>query len=264
MATPIDLTGKRALVTGASRGIGNEIARTLAGAGAHVICVARSADTLDDAVAAIRGAGGSAEPIVADLSDRQAVLDLAAQVDVVDILVNNAGTGDKFVPLTVADDEHWQHTFEVDFFAPMVLTRELGREMASHGGGSIVNISSVAGQWAQPLMGAYNCAKAALEALTRTTALELGESGVRANAVSPGVILTELSQEFLQGPALQFFESQTAMGRLGTVADVAQLVAFLASDASAYLTGQTIALDGGTLAGNKPLAGALAAMQAAE
>jgi NAD(P)-dependent dehydrogenase (short-subunit alcohol dehydrogenase family) len=261
MTPVIDLTGKRALVTGASRGIGKQIARTLARCGAHIACVARSEHALADLVAVIHEAGGSAEAICADLSNRHAVLDLATQAGAIDVLVNNAGTGDKFVPLTVADDEHWQLTFEVDFFAPMLLTRELGREMASRGGGSIVNVSSVAGQWAQPLMGAYNCAKAALESLTRTAALELGEAGVRANAVSPGVILTELSQDFLQGPALEFFESQTAMGRLGTVDDVAGVVAFLASDASAYLTGQTIVLDGGTRAGNKPLAAALAAMQ---
>jgi NAD(P)-dependent dehydrogenase (short-subunit alcohol dehydrogenase family) len=255
MTPAIDLTGKRALVTGASRGIGKQIARTLADCGAHVLCVARGEHGLADIVAAIHEAGGSAEAISADLSDRQAVLELAAQAGAIDVLVNNAGTGDKFVPLTVADDEHWQQTFEVDFFAPMLLTR---------GGGSIINVSSVAGQWAQPLMGAYNCAKAALESLTRTAALELGEAGVRANAVSPGVILTELSQDFLQGPALEFFESQTAIGRLGTVEDVAGVVAFLASDLSAYLTGQTIVLDGGTRAGNKPLAAALAAMQSAQ
>jgi len=166
---------------------------------AYVACAARGEHALADVVAAIHEAGGSAEAICADLSNRRAVLDLAAQAGAIDVLVNNAGTGDKFVPLTVTDDEHWRQTFEVDFFAPMLLTRELGREMASRGGGSIVNVSSVAGQWAQPLMGAYNCAKAALESLTRTAAVELGEAGVRANAVSPGVILTELSQDFLQG-----------------------------------------------------------------
>jgi NAD(P)-dependent dehydrogenase (short-subunit alcohol dehydrogenase family) len=262
MTASHDLNGKRALVTGATRGIGRKIASALAEGGAHVICTARGADALADTVAEITAAGGSAQSIAADLSDREAVIALAAQAGAVDVLVNNAGTGDKFVPLTMPDDEHWQHTFAVDFFAPMLLTRELGREMAARGGGSIINVSSMAGQWAQPLMGAYNCAKAALEALTRTTALELGEFGVRANTVAPGVILTELSQEFLQGPALQFFESQTPLGRLGTVDDVAQVVVFLACDASAYLTGATIVLDGGTLAGNRPLAAALAAMQA--
>ena len=261
MSSANDLTDKRALVTGATRGIGRAIATTLADAGAHVMCTARGADALADTVKAIRACGGTAQALTADLADRHAVLALAADAGPVDILVNNAGTGDKFVPLTTPDDEHWQHTFEVDFFAPMLLTRELGRGMAERGGGSIVNISSLAGRFAQPLMGAYNCAKAALESLTRTTALELGQFGVRANTVAPGVILTELSEEFLQGPALQFFESQTSLGRLGTVDEVARVVAFLASDASAYLTGHTIALDGGMLAGTRPLATALAGLQ---
>jgi NAD(P)-dependent dehydrogenase (short-subunit alcohol dehydrogenase family) len=261
MSTAHDLTDKRALVTGATRGIGRAIATTLADAGAHVICTARTADALADTVKAIRARGGTAQALTADLADRDAVLALAAAAGPVDVLVNNAGTGDKFVPLTTPDDEHWQHTFDVDFFAPMLLTRELGRGMAERGRGSIVNISSLAGRFAQPLMGAYNCAKAALESLTRTTALELGQFGVRANTVAPGVILTELSEEFLQGPALQFFESLTPLGRLGTVDEVARVVAFLASDASAYLTGHTIALDGGMLAGNRPLAAALSAVQ---
>jgi NAD(P)-dependent dehydrogenase (short-subunit alcohol dehydrogenase family) len=263
MSVNTDLAGKRALVTGATRGIGKQVARTLARRGAHVTCVARTEQALVETVAMIEADGGAAELRVADLSDRAAVIGLAQAAGPIDVLVNNAGTGDKYVPITEPDDGHWQQVFEVDFFAPMVLTRELGSGMAARGGGSIINISSVAGQWAQPLMGAYNCAKAALESLTRVTALELGGAGVRANTVAPGVILTELSVGFLQGPALQFFESQTPLGRLGTVTDVAEVVAFLASDSSAYLSGQTIALDGGTLAGNKPLAAALAALQPA-
>jgi NAD(P)-dependent dehydrogenase (short-subunit alcohol dehydrogenase family) len=261
MADVHDLSGKTALVTGATRGIGKQVAATLARRGAHVICTARSEEALTETVSAIKASGGSGTACVADLSDEAAVRGLALRAGAVDVLVNNAGTGDKYVPITVADDAHWRQVFDVDFFAPMILTRELGRGMAERGGGSIVNISSIAGQWAQPLMGAYDCAKAALESLTRITALELGEAGVRANTVAPGVVLTELSIAFLQGPALQFFESQTPLGRLGTVDDVAEVVAFLASDAAAYISGQTIAVDGGTLAGNRPLAAALKALQ---
>jgi NAD(P)-dependent dehydrogenase (short-subunit alcohol dehydrogenase family) len=260
MTDPFGLENKTALVTGASRGIGACIATTLAGRGAHVLCAGRDNEALGRVVDAIHHAGGTAQPLTADLSNRAAVVELAAAAGAVDVLVNNAGTGDKYVPLTVADDDHWTSTFDVDFFAPMVLTREIGRGMAERGRGSIINISSIAGQWAMPLMGAYSCAKAALESLTRMAALELGACGVRCNSIAPGVIITELSASFLTGPVLEFFESQTPLGRLGNVDEVANVASFLASDASSYLNGQTITLDGGTLAGNTPLGAALAAL----
>jgi NAD(P)-dependent dehydrogenase (short-subunit alcohol dehydrogenase family) len=261
MTDPFDLLNRTALVTGASRGIGARIARTLAGRHAHVLCAGRDTEALDRVVDAIHQAGGTAKSLTADLSNRAAVVELAEEAGAVDILVNNAGTGDKYIPITVADDAHWTTTFDVNFFAPLILTREIGRGMAERGRGSIVNISSIAGQWAMPLMGAYTCAKAALESLTRMTALELGARGVRCNTIAPGVILTELSASFLTGPVLDFFQSQTPLGRLGTVDEVANVALFLASDAASYLNGQTITLDGGTLAGNNPLSAALAALE---
>jgi NAD(P)-dependent dehydrogenase (short-subunit alcohol dehydrogenase family) len=261
MTDPFGLQNRTALVTGASRGIGARIATTLAGRSAHVLCAGRDTEALDRVVDAIHHAGGNAKPLTADLSNRAAVVELAAEAGAVDVLVNNAGTGDKYVPITVVDDDHWTSTFDVNFFAPMVLTREIGRGMAERGHGSIINISSIAGQWAMPLMGAYSCAKAALESLTRMTALELGACGVRCNTIAPGVIITELSASFLTGPVLEFFQSQTPLGRLGNVDEVANVALFLASDASSYLNGQTITLDGGTLAGNTPLGAALAALK---
>lgn len=252
----IDLAGKTALVTGASKGIGAAVARTLAGCGAEVVCVARGKEGLDAVVAEI---GGRAVPC--DLTDRAAVMDLAAQVGDVDILVNNAGGGDQYLHITQADDDYWDRTFAVDFFAPLILTRELGRGMAARGSGAIVNMSSIAGQVAMPLFGAYNCAKAALEALTRTTALDLGPAEVRCNAIAPGVILTEQSAQVLPEPARQFFAGQAPLNRLGLVEEVAGVTAFLCSDAAAYITGQVITVDGGTVSGNAMLAAALAAMQ---
>lgn len=260
MTDPLDLQDRTALVTGAGRGIGACIAKTLASRGAHVLCAGRDTEALDRVVDAIHHAGGNAKPLTADLSNRVAVVGLAAEAGAVDILVNNAGTGDKYVPLTVADDAHWTTTFDVNFFAPMILTREIGRGMAQRGRGSILNTSSIAGQWAMPLMGAYTCAKAALDSLTRMTALELGAHGVRCNTIAPGVILTELSESLLAGPVLEFFQSQTPLGRLGNVEEVANVALFLASDASSYINGQTITLDGGTLAGNNPLSAALGAL----
>jgi NAD(P)-dependent dehydrogenase (short-subunit alcohol dehydrogenase family) len=122
-------------------------------------------------------------------------------------------------------------------------------------------MSSIAGQVAMPMFGAYNCAKAALEALTRTTALDLGPAGVRCNAIAPGVILTEQSAAVLPEAARQFFAGQASMNRLGTVEEVAGVTAFLCSDAAAYINGQVITVDGGTVSGNAMLAAALAAMQ---
>jgi NAD(P)-dependent dehydrogenase (short-subunit alcohol dehydrogenase family) len=257
----IDLTGKTALVTGASKGIGAAVARTLAECGAEVIGVARGKEGLDAMVSDIGAAGGTASAIACDLTDRTAVVDLAAQVGDVDILVHNAGGGDQYLLITQADDQYWDRTFAVDFFAPLILTRELGRGMAARGVGAIVNMSSIAGSVAMPMFGAYNCAKAALEALTRTTALDLGPAGVRCNAVAPGVILTPQSVEVVPEAARQFFAGQAPMNRLGTVEEVAAVTAFLCSDAAAYLTGQVITVDGGTVSGNAMLAAALAAMQ---
>jgi NAD(P)-dependent dehydrogenase (short-subunit alcohol dehydrogenase family) len=257
----IDLTGRTALVTGASKGIGEAVARTLAGCGATVLCVARGKEGLDAVVAEIRVRGGEASALPCDLSDRGAVLDLAGRAGDVDILVNNAGVGDQFLPITQADDEYWDRTFAVDFFAPLVLTRELGRGMAARGGGAIVNMSSIAGQVAMPMFGPYNCAKAALEALTRTTALDLGPAGVRCNAIAPGVILTEQTARVVPEAARQFFAGQASMNRLGTVEEVAGVTAFLVSDAAGYINGQVITVDGGTVSGNAGLATALAAMQ---
>ena len=258
----MSLSGRTALVTGASRGIGAATARALAAAGAEVIAVARGRDGLEATVQAILAAGGAARAMNCDLSDPPAVEELAAAVGPVDVLVNNAGGGDKYVHITEADDDYWHRIFQIDFFAPLVLTRELGRGMAQRGHGAIVNMSSIAGSVAMPMFGAYNCAKAALESLTRTTALDLGPAGVRCNAVAPGVILTEQAEQVLPEPARAFFAGQAPLGRLGTVEDVAAVVAFLASDAAAYINGETITIDGGTTTSNAMLATALAAMQA--
>lgn len=254
----IDLAGKTALITGASRGIGAAVAEMLASAGAEIIAVARDTQALDAIVQRIQDHGGDAHAIGSDLADPAAVRELASRVGAVDVLVNNAGGGDKYVHITEPDDEYWHRTFQIDFFAPLVLTRELGRGMAQRGSGAIVNMSSIAGHVAMPLFGAYNCAKAALESLTRTTALDLGSAGVRCNAVAPGVVLTEQAEHVLSDAARAFFAGQAPINRLGTVEEIATVVTFLASDAAAYINGQTITVDGGTTTSNAMLASALA------
>jgi NAD(P)-dependent dehydrogenase (short-subunit alcohol dehydrogenase family) len=255
-----ELAGRRALVTGASRGIGREIALTLASAGAEVILVSRTQAALELVAREIRAAGGSAIIEACDIADRPQLLGVVARAGVVDILVNNAAPDEKFVPIVEPDDEHWDKTFAVNFTAPLLLIRELGRSMVANGGGSIINISSVVAQDPAPMMGAYVCSKSALEALTRLTAIELGGSGVRANAIAPGIVETALTQALLSdGPTWQALKAAIPLGRAGLVQEVAEAVLFLASHRSSFLSGQIIALDGGTSAGQHAL---LAGMQA--
>ena len=208
-----ELSGKRALVTGASRGIGREIAVTLAAAGAEVILVSRTLETLESVADEIRAAGGVATSRACDLNSHAAVLELTTQVDDIDVLVNNAAPEEHYLPLTDPDDEHWQRTFAVNFTAPLLLIRELGRRMASAGTGSIINISSIVARDPAPLMGAYVCSKAALESLTRLTALELGGYGVRRNAIAPGIVATDLTAALLSdGPTWQALKMGIPLG----------------------------------------------------
>jgi 3-oxoacyl-[acyl-carrier protein] reductase len=255
-----ELAGKRALVTGASRGIGREIALKLAGAGAEVILVSRTRATLDAVAGEIRSGGGTAIVEPCDIADRSQLLGVVARAGTIDVLVNNAAPDEKFVPIVQPDDEHWEKTFAVNFTAPLLLTRELGQIMAANGSGSIINISSIIAQDPAPMLGAYVCSKSALEALTRLTAMELGGSGVRANAIAPGIVQTDLTQALLSdGPTWQTLKMAIPLGRAGLVDEIAETALFLASDRSSFLSGQIIALDGGASAGQHAL---LAGMQA--
>jgi NAD(P)-dependent dehydrogenase (short-subunit alcohol dehydrogenase family) len=255
-----ELSGRRALVTGASRGIGREIALTLAAAGAELILVSRTIDALELVADEIRGAGGVATCHACDLGTHDAVIELTTKVDGVDVLVNNAAPEEHYLPITEPDDAHWERTFAVNFTAPMLLTRELGRRMASAGAGSIINVSTIVAQDPAPLMGAYVCSKAALESLTRLTAVELGGHGVRANAIAPGIVATDLTAALLaDGPSWQALKMAIPLGRAGETTDVAALALFLAGPRSAFLSGQVIALDGGASAGQHALLAAMTA-----
>lgn len=258
-----ELSGKRALVTGASRGIGREIALTLAAAGAEVILVSRSSDALEVVAGEVSAAGGVARALACDLGSRDAVIELTTKVGAVDVLVNNAAPEEHYLPITEADDAHWERTFAVNFTAPLLLTRELGRAMASAGAGVIINISTIVARDPAPLMGAYVCSKAALESLTRLTAVELGGHGVRCNAIAPGIVATDLTAALLSdGPSWQALKMAIPLGRAGEVSDVAQLALFLAGPRSSFLSGQIIALDGGATAGQHTLLAAMSAEHA--
>lgn len=242
------LTGKTAIVSGGSDGIGRAIAHKLAAEGAHVVICARNAEKLDAAVKAISAEGGSCESKILDVSDTQAyaqmITDIAKDKGL-DILVNNAahvGMG------MIADTEldGFQQNFRINMDAPYMGTRAAMMAMSGKGG-SIINISSVNGDRAMQGMSGYGASKAALTHFTRNAAMEGARQGIRVNAVTPGPIMTPATRGwFDHDPAAgAAIANANPMGRIGTPEEVANVVHFLASDASSYVTGANIPVDGG-------------------
>jgi NAD(P)-dependent dehydrogenase (short-subunit alcohol dehydrogenase family) len=242
----MDLEGKTALVTGATSGIGREIAKRLAAEGAAVIVTGRDAERGGETVAEIETDGGSARFVEADLGDFEAIARLAAAVGEVDVLVNNAGVF-AFAPTAEQERETFQQMFDVNVRAPYFLTAALAPGMAARGGGSIVNISTMAASVGLPGASAYGATKAALEALTRSWAAEFAAQGIRVNTVAPGPTRTE-GVSGMGEEEVAFVSGVTALKRLADPHEIAELVAFLASPRSSYVTGATMAADGGATA----------------
>lgn len=245
-----DFAGKTALVTGSTSGIGRAIANQLAARGAHVIVSGRDADRGAEAVAAIRTAGGRADFIAADLATVEGAQELAKSAAAlggghVDVLVNNAGGG-FFGPTTDVRPADFDSQYAINVRSPFFLVADLAPRMAAHGGGSIVNISTMVGTYGQAGMALYGSAKAAINLLTKSWAAEFGPAGVRVNAVSPGPTLTEGT--IPMGQALDDLASASPLGRVASPDEIAQSVAFLASDAATHVTGVVLPVDGGRLA----------------
>lgn len=243
---PFSLEGRTALVTGGSRGIGAGIARALDAAGARVAIAGRHRVALDDVAAAL-----SRDPVVleADLADADAATALADRaVDALgslDILVNNAGIGRR-LPTEQLDAATIDALHAVNVRAPLLLIARLVPVMKAAGGGAIVNLSSVSGVVGTPNRAAYAATKGALDAATRSLAVELGPHGIRVNSVAPGVVDTQMWARNKAVPGVvEGVEAQTALRRWSQPADVADVVVFLASDAARFVTGETIAADGG-------------------
>ncbi len=246
-ASLFDLGGKVAIVTGAGRGIGRAIATALAGFGARVVLSGRTQSTLDDTAAAI---GDAALVQVADVTREPDVLELRdaalARCGRIDVLVNNAGINPVWRTVEKTTLADWQSIIEVNLTGTFLCCKHIGTAMAGRGGGSIINISSVAGHVGLIRSAPYCASKGGIEMLTKALALEWAQRGVRVNCLAPGYIDTDLTSALLHHPTLSKpFLDHTPMGRFGETKDIAGAAVFLAADASSYMTGQSLLVDGG-------------------
>ncbi len=248
-----DLTGRKAFVTGASRGIGRVIAVALAGAGADVAIAARSEAGLAATATEITALGRKAFVLPLDVTrqpDVNAAVDEAIRLlGHVDIVVNNAGGASFAVPFLQMRMSGWEKVLRLNLDATIYVCQAVGEHMRSRGTGSVINISSVAGLAAAPGLIPYGAAKAAVISVTRTLAVEWGASGVRVNALCPGWTATDLNRHLWDTPdGGRATIATVPMGRWGRPEEMAGPAVFLASDASSYMTGQTLIVDGGQLA----------------
>jgi NAD(P)-dependent dehydrogenase (short-subunit alcohol dehydrogenase family) len=247
---PFDLTGRRALVTGASRGIGLGVAEALTKRGASVAITGRKPDNLDAAVQQLQATGADVRPFVCHQGDPSAISHLFEQLDhaafEADLVVINAATNPVYGPLLDLELDAWRKIVEVNLTGALLTAQAAARRMRTRQRGSIVFMASIAGIDPMPGLGAYSVSKAGLLGLMRALAKELGPSGVRVNAVAPGLIETRFSAALFQDrQGYERLIGQTPLGRHGQPNDVAGAVVFLASDAAAYVTGQVLIVDGG-------------------
>jgi NAD(P)-dependent dehydrogenase (short-subunit alcohol dehydrogenase family) len=253
MSVSLALPGKVAIVTGASRGIGEAIATCFVEHGANVVVASRKEEGVKaaaDKLNAIRA--GSALPVAAHTGkedDCKALVQKAiAKFGKVDILVNNAGTNPYFGPMLETEMGAWDKTFEVNLKGYFWMTREVARHLVAREEkkGSIVNVASIVGMMSAPLQGVYGMTKAAVISMTKTLAFELGPSSIRVNAISPGMVDTKLAAAIVSNDTLiKDINARTALGRVAKPDEIAGAALYLASDASSFTTGEVLVVDGG-------------------
>jgi NAD(P)-dependent dehydrogenase (short-subunit alcohol dehydrogenase family) len=247
-----DLTGKTALVTGGSKGLGKEMARGLAEAGADVVISSRHENELHAALDEIlKDTGRRGRYVVADMSRREQVVRLAKDAleltGRIDVLINNAGTN-KPEAIDAVTDEAWDEVLEINLSSVMALTRALVPQMKARGWGRVIHIASIMAFLSKEKRNGYSATKSALLGLARASALDLGEHGITVNCIAPGPFLTDLPMSLLSDAEKQTLSDHTALGRWGDPKELVGPALLLASDAGSYITGQTLVVDGGFLA----------------
>ena len=244
------LQGKVAIITGASKGIGEAIAREFGRAGAKVVLSSRKQDALDSLAASLAEEGIEALAVAANVSKMDEIQQLTetciAHFGGVDILVNNAAANPVFGPVEQTEAWAFDKIMDANLKGPFELSKGCLPYMKSRGGGSVINISSIGGLRPEPMLGIYSVSKAALISLTKVLAKEWGAYGIRVNAICPGLIKTKFSEALWGNEAiLNHMLQQLPIARVGTPEEIAALALFLASDASAYSTGSVFTADGG-------------------
>jgi len=250
MSNPFDLSGKVAIVTGSSRGIGRSIALTMAGLGAKIVVSSRKAEACETVAGEIRAAGGTAKVIACNISRRAEVEALVAETRAtfgrIDILVCNAAINPVYGPMSGLTDEAFDKIMGANVKSNLWLCNLVMPGMAEAGGGAVVIVSSIAGLRGTEVIGGYGISKAADFALARNLALEWGPRKVRINCIAPGLINTDFAQALLADPAiLEDRNRRTPLRRVGLPDEIGGVAAFLASSASSYMTGQVVVVDGG-------------------
>jgi gluconate 5-dehydrogenase len=246
-----DLTGKTALITGSSRGLGRAFAEGLAGAGARVVLNGVNADRLAEAATEMRAAGHKVLTAAFDITDEAAIVAAFEGFDrdgiEIDILINNAGIQFR-KPMLELETADWRRVIDTNLTSAFVVGREAAKRMAARGRGKVINIGSLTSELARATVAPYTVSKGGIKMLTKAMAAEWGELGIQANAIGPGYMITDMNEALINNPDFDaWVKARTPMRRWGKPEELAGTAIYLASDASNYISGQIIYADGGMI-----------------